>query len=101
MTNQPQAIESIVEELLLANFCDGNSWKDADSVTFTKYGALEIALFFYNHAKEDTVREVVERIDGIKRYDVYDGGDALSEDGDYIKYNDLKSALLDTPKEVK
>lgn len=33
---------------LLANFADGDSWEDADALSLTKYGALEVAEYFYN-----------------------------------------------------
>jgi|CXWL01.1.fsa_nt_gi hypothetical protein len=39
--------EENIKKELLANFCDGDSWKDADAVSFTKEGALDIAKHFY------------------------------------------------------
>ena len=37
-----------LKKILLANFCDGDSWNEADAVTFAKNGALDIAEFFYS-----------------------------------------------------
>ena len=39
--------EEQIKELLLANFCDGDSWDDAKADRFTHEGALEIAKYFY------------------------------------------------------
>jgi hypothetical protein len=36
-----------LKEILLANFADGDSWEDADALSLTKHGALEVAEFFY------------------------------------------------------
>lgn len=43
-----------------------------------------------------SIQEVIERlVESLIRYDVYDGGEADDEDGDYVKFSDIKQQLLD------
>ena len=50
---------------LLANFNDGGTWEDADALTLTKHGALDVAEYFYNlgcQTSQEREREIVEAI---------------------------------------
>ncbi len=54
--------EERIRSLLLANFCDGDSWEAADASSFTKHGALEIAEFFYHEGLTEALT-LVEKHD--------------------------------------
>lgn len=45
-----QLRDEMLKQHLLANFCDGSSWKDARADRFTHEGALDIAKYFYDLA---------------------------------------------------
>ncbi len=51
-----------IKTILLANFCDGDSWEDADATSFTKDGVLEIAEFFYHQALQDGERAMLVKV---------------------------------------
>lgn len=54
-------LESLREDLL-ANFNDGQSWEDADALSLTKHGALEVAQHFFE-AGIKVAMELVEQED--------------------------------------
>ena len=37
-----------LKDHLLANFNDGGTWEDAEALSLTKHGALDVAEYFYN-----------------------------------------------------
>ena len=55
-----------LKEHLLANFCDGDSWENADALSLTKHGALDVAEYFYKLGARVLLEEVIKCIDEMK-----------------------------------
>ena len=53
MENKHTWEEVNLKQHLLANFCDGDSWEEADAVSFSKNGALEIAKYFFELNRQE------------------------------------------------
>lgn len=59
-------LEQKLKSIFLANFADGDSWEDADACSFSKNGALDIAIFFYEEGRAQRDKELSDKIEGMK-----------------------------------
>ena len=57
--------EEKLKEHLLANFADGDSWEEADALSLSKHGALDVAGYFYELGTTQK-NSLIERIEGMK-----------------------------------
>jgi len=65
-TVEPTApVGADLKQQLLANFCDGDTWEDADASTFTIHGALAIAEYFYQIGGKNRECEIAEHLDSL------------------------------------
>lgn len=51
--------EEKIKEYFEANFLDGDKINDCGGATFTVSGALDVAEFFFNFGKQQTLKEAI------------------------------------------
>jgi hypothetical protein len=82
--------EEQIKELLLVNFCDGDSWNDAKADHFTHEGALEIAKFYYNAGVEEERERIWKEVNTPEAtFGIVDKNDI----GGAIMLDDLKEII--------